>query len=922
MANIFQKWYFYPCLSNDCRVTRQEARSRKSSGKLLHHLKNQVVMKKIVFFLVVSILISQALFAGDRVVVSRWLTTGPLDVNLPVFHNTPDTRGSTFSDRQLLVFDHIEMQEYFPADGKPLQWLNGQSATWQQIHSDADGLVEIGQADATNNPQVAYLAAYIHTERWIDARLEMKSPFLFEAWLNGEKIGTKSSIERQKAETGNDDEQGENNSMGRVGHQMKLPMGTHLLVIKALRPAGEETPWHLTGHISVGEPFSANDLMPVTDPANIKNIHHFMDGVKLSSLRPSPDGSMVAIAYRQSLPPSDRSESWTEIRRLADNSLVHSFRHANVSRISWLPSSNAISYTTLRDGRTTVHWQHMETGEKKQLLDGVEHFGGLSWSPAEDFFIYSVTDRGSGADATMRHILGMQDRQPHFRHRNFLYKYEKDSGASTRLTHGSLTTSLHDISPGGSHLVFSQSHPDYLERPYSKHHLFIMDLESLQTDTLLANQRWGVSTQFSPDGNYLLATGGPSALDRAGENIPQGMIANNYDTQAYIISLADLSVDAFTRDFDPSVVSVYWHRADNHIYLLAGDEDYRRLFRYNVNRRGFARIDTQTDFITSIGFASQSQTATYIGNLVNAPHRGYSINLRNEGVALLADPDAERYRHVQFGEVRDWDFTAGTGVRVKGRVYLPPDFDPEKTYPVIVYQYGGTNPVGRTFGGRYPFNLWAGNGYLVYVLQPSGATGFGQEFSAAHVNNWGKTVADEIIEGTRKFLEAHPFADPARVGVAGASYGGFMTMLLLTHTDIYAAGISHAGISNIASYWGEGYWGYSYSAEATANSFPWDSRDIYVGQSPLYRADRVNTPLLLITGDADTNVPPGESIQMYTALKLLGRPVELILVEGEDHHIVTYSKRLKWHDAIMAWWDRHLKEEPEWWQEQYPENNY
>jgi dipeptidyl aminopeptidase/acylaminoacyl peptidase len=62
---------------------------------------------------------------------------------------------------------------------------------------------------------------------------------------------------------------------------------------------------------------------------------------------------------------------------------------------------------------------------------------------------------------------------------------------------------------------------------------------------------------------------------------------------------------------------------------------------------------------------------------------------------------------------------------------------PERKYPVIVYYYGGIRPVGRTFGGRYPFNLWAGNDYLVYVLQPSGAVGFGQEFSAAHVNNWG-----------------------------------------------------------------------------------------------------------------------------------------------------------------------------------------
>ena len=230
--------------------------------------------------------------------------------------------------------------------------------------------------------------------------------------------------------------------------------------------------------------------------------------------------------------------------------------------------------------------------------------------------------------------------------------------------------------------------------------------------------------------------------------------------------------------------------------------------------------------------------------------------------------------------------------------------------------------MGRTFGGRYPFNLWAGSGYLVYVLQPSGAVGFGQAFSAAHVNNWGKTVADEIIEGTEQFLKAHPYADAEKVGCAGASYGGFMTMLLMTRTDLFAAAISHAGISSLSSYWGIGYWGYSYSAGASAGSYPWNNHDLYVGQSPLFYADRIHTPLLLITGADDTNVPPGESIQLYTALKILGRPVELIKVKGEDHHILTYNKRILWHKTLMAWWDKYLKDQPEWWEAQYPEKNY
>jgi len=276
----------------------------------------------------------------------------------------------------------------------------------------------------------------------------------------------------------------------------------------------------------------------------------------------------------------------------------------------------------------------------------------------------------------------------------------------------------------------------------------------------------------------------------------------------------------------------------------------------------------------------------------------------------------------KIGKIIDYEYTTAKGVKIDGRVYYPPDFNPEKKYPMIVYYYSGTFPTIRDFGGRYPKHYWAANGYIVYVLQPSGAVGYGQDFSSAHVNNWGITVADEIIESVKSFVATNKFVDPKKVGCIGASYGGFMTMLLLTKTNIFSAAISHAGISSIASYWGEGYWGYSYSAVASENSFPWNNRDLYVNQSPLFNADNIHTPLLLLHGTNDKNVPTGESIQLYTALKILGRPVELIEVEGEDHHITDVKKRLIWSKTIVAWFDKYLKDQNDWWNYLYPETNY
>ena len=299
----------------------------------------------------------------------------------------------------------------------------------------------------------------------------------------------------------------------------------------------------------------------------------------------------------------------------------------------------------------------------------------------------------------------------------------------------------------------------------------------------------------------------------------------------------------------------------------------------------------------------------------------YSYNLKSDASTCLIDLSKDILKDVTLGEVKDWNFVSAYGDTIYGRYYLPPHFDANKKYPLIVNYYGGTNPTERTMENRYPSHAYAAMGYVVYIIQPSGATGFGQEFSARHVNAWGKMTAEEIIEGTKKFCKEHTFVDAKKIGCIGASYGGFMTQYLQTKTDIYAAAISHAGISDITSYWGEGYWGYSYSALASANSYPWNNPEMYTKQSPLFNADKINTPILFLHGTVDTNVPVGESIQMFTALKLLGKETAFVQVEGQNHHILDYDKRIMWSNTIFAWFAKWLKDQPEWWDALYPPKN-
>ena len=847
-------------------------------------------------------------YGNENLIVSQWLTTQPLNTMYPVFHEIENVEGDEFSNSEFLAFEHVSIDKIRPFSGESFGWIRGETAHWNKASVDEKGFLSF--AADSGHPQIVYLAAYIEAGRWLKATLEVNTPQMAQVYLNGKALGQKTTVEKDEG------------TYGKVTESLKLEKGKHLLIIKSLYTPDNELDWKVSASLKPGKDFMIADLGFDTTPYRTKTINDIMNGDKVSWVRPSPSGKLYAVAYREAKPPKGDSESWIKIKREDDNSTVQTFRHASVSGFQWLPERDAVSFTTRNGTKSSLHVLDLENGKTITLLEEVKRLGSYKWSKNEEFIIYSISEDNSDDSEHIRHILGMQDRQSHWRNRSFLYYLDVKNKASYRLTYGNLTTSLHDISPCGEKILFSRSYPDYLERPFIKQNIYLMDLNTLSADTLWSAKKWSVSGSFSPDGENILFTGGPDAFDKIGKNIPEGMVSNNYDTQAYIYNLASKNITPISYDFDPSISSIYWNAVDNHIYLTAQDEDKIRFYRYNVRRGRFAEVSTPVDIVSGVQFSAGSQVATFMGEGMSDPSKGYWINLRNDNSKVIEDTESINYQHVVFGTNREWDYQTSHGVDIAGRVYLPPGFDQGQAYPLIVYYYGGTNPVTRRFGGRYPFNLWAGQGYVVYVLQPSGATGFGQEFSAAHVNNWGITVADEIIESTKAFLEAHPYIDSNRIGCIGASYGGFMTMLLTTETDIFAAAVSHAGISSISSYWGHGYWGYSYSALATADKYPWDSPEIYIDQSPLFLAHKANTPMLLVTGDEDTNVPPGESVQMYTALKILGKPVELLKVKGQDHHIVNYEKRIEWNNAILSWFDKWLKEQDEWWEEQFPKKNF
>lgn len=328
------------------------------------------------------------------------------------------------------------------------------------------------------------------------------------------------------------------------------------------------------------------------------------------------------------------------------------------------------------------------------------------------------------------------------------------------------------------------------------------------------------------------------------------------------------------------------------------------------------------EVVTGVTVAKHAPLIMVNGTSECIPDRIYSISLgKKYQTSLVEDLNQERMEELQLGECKAYSCKSSRGYDITGFYLLPANFDSNRKYPVIVEYYGGCSPTSRRFGGgsHYPYHYWNALGYIVFVVNPSGASGFGQEWAARHVNTAGEGVAEDIIEATEWFADNHSWVNKEKIGCVSASYGGFMTQTLLSKTDLFACGISHAGISSHTSYWGEGYWGYSYSEVSMANSYPWNRKDLYVDRSPIYNADKIHKPILFTHGTADTNVPIGESIQIYTAMKILGVPTAFVMVEGENHGIMDYAKRKKWINTMMAWFQRWLQDDDSWWNAMYPE---
>ena len=708
-----------------------------------------------------------------------------------------------------------------------------------------------------------------------------------------------------------------------------LTPSQHTVVIKYLtrkNASADKKSIKLTVTAANGAPLSVGD-------ATVKRAYNIYDVIcapNYPSVSISPNGKFIVVR-KTWVDRKGNNHSINELRNSQTNRLMATFEES----VKWMPSSNKLYFTQKasdssiageekQDGTLQLITINPLTMEREVLASHLPE-GWFQFTPDEKTLIYTLTTEGRKKDPQVYDVKEPEDRQPGWRERSNLAKYDLASGILQPLTFGYHNIYLMDISADSRYLLIGKEEERLTKRPTTLTSFYRLDLGSMnassattpKVETLIEKGEFLNSAQFSPDGKSILVSASPEAFNGIGKNVEEGQTPSMIDTQLYLMTLSDKKVRPLTKDFNPNVQSVDWSKADGNIYFTAEDKDCVHLFQLNPKSGKFTLLKTPEEYIKSFSLASSAAEMAFSGQSASNADRLYKMNTKALKSQLVDDLSARELKDVELGECKAWNFVNSRGATLCCRYYLPPHFDAAKKYPMIVNYYGGCSPTSRMFQSRYPHHVYAAMGYVVLVVNPSGATGFGQKFSARHVDTAGEGVAEDIISSTQAFCDEHAFVNRKKIGCIGASYGGFMTQYLQTKTDLFAAAISHAGISDHTSYWGEGYWGYSYSEVSMANEYPWTNKHLFVDQSPLYNADKIHTPLLFVHGTADNNVPVGESIQLYTALKLLGRPTAMVLVDGQDHHIIDYEKRLKWQNTIFAWFAKWLQDDASWWTEMY-----
>ena len=295
-------------------------------------------------------------------------------------------------------------------------------------------------------------------------------------------------------------------------------------------------------------------------------------------------------------------------------------------------------------------------------------------------------------------------------------------------------------------------------------------------------------------------------------------------------------------------------------------------------------------------------------NTMTSPTDLFRVSFAGETAPLTRENESW-LKEVSFSPAESLTVSSAAGP-VQYWLIKPPNFDPARRYPTVFLIHGGPQGAWEdAWSTRWNPALWAAQGWVVAAPNPRGSTGFGQKFVDEISQDWGgKAMID--LNAVFDVVAKLPYVDSTRMGIAGASYGGYAVNWIIGHSTRFKAAVSHDGVFNLESMMGstEELWfpewemgGVAWSAAARENFAKW---------SPHRFAPQIKTPTLVITNELDYRVPVDQGLQLFTMLRRQNVPSEMLVFPDEGHWVLKALNSRYWHQTVFGWMKRWLEGAP------------
>ncbi|NUQ10880.1 MAG: S9 family peptidase [Gemmatimonadaceae bacterium] len=555
----------------------------------------------------------------------------------------------------------------------------------------------------------------------------------------------------------------------------------------------------------------------------------------------SPDGTR--IAYTAQGDPNNTTQIFVRYMD-AEGAVTQITRlTASPGSLRWSPDGRSIAFT--------MQVPNNAPGARAESQLAQFRPRGATWTAAPrvvDKLDYRQDGQGFTADATQQ-----------------LFIVPADGGTPRQVTSGEWSAGPAQWTPDGKALVYSSGPriPD-AEYEWRESEVYLVDAASGQVKQLTRRNGPDNGPSVSPDGRMIAYAGYDSTSDTW------------VDSKLYLMNI-DGSGSRLLLDMDRSPQNLTWAADGTGLYFTVQSEGSQNL--HFVNLAGQARKVTQGAHMLSVTDIHPSGTVVGTLTAPTVPGDVVTFSLKTPAqIRMLTSVNADVLHGKTLGAVEEIWYTSVDDFRIQGWIVKPPDFDPNRKYPLMLSIHGGPHSMYNV-GFNFAFQEHAANGYVVLYTNPRGSTGYGSAFGNAIKNAYPSKDYDDLMKGVDAVI-ARGYIDTDNLFVYGCSGGGVLTAWTVGHTDRFAAASSNCPVINWISFVGttDGPTWYR-----NFEKMPWEDITEHWNRSPLKYVGNVKTPTMLMTGVNDLRTPISQTEEFYQALKLRKVPTKMVRFNDEWH---------------------------------------